>query len=57
MTAQTTGQNVLDRVLEPEAVCLREALDVADYEAFPETRTETPSLGRGIWAVRPMRAG
>ena len=34
MTAETTGQDVLDRISEVEGMCLSEALGVADYEAF-----------------------
>ena len=34
MTAQTTGQDVLDRVSEAEATCLRSSIGDEAYEEF-----------------------
>ena len=57
MTAETTGQDVLDRISEVEGVCLSEALGAADYEAFLGRRAGDCLSGTEATSLKIGRLG
>ena len=54
MTAQTTGQDVLDRASEAEATCLRSSIGDEAYEEFLGGEVLTSYGKPGLWPHSPI---